>query len=277
MSSRHAGLHGAIRRTRLAFRATWPWERLATWLRKGLVGWAQQSASPPGLVECAQQSASPPAAFHTETREDFRRRDTTLPWHCLRCVGDLLMPRISMWGLRIGLLLFAMPYPSVFASEPAAEVVQYQRDVLPILTVNCLPCHGPDEEQREADLRLDQPDSVLLDRGGYAVVVPGQPDQSEFYRRIVSDDADLKMPPTDSGKSLTGRRDPAARSVDRAGGRIHAALGFHTAATARSSKRAPARLASQRDRSLHPCAVGKRESAAVRPSATVNVIATRAF
>jgi hypothetical protein len=34
-------------------------------------------------------------------------------------------------------------------------------------------------------------------------VVPGQPDESELIKRILSDDPDMKMPPADSGKNLT--------------------------------------------------------------------------
>jgi hypothetical protein len=82
--------------------------------------------------------------------------------------------------------------------EPAP--VDFNRDVRPILSETCLLCHGPDAAVREADLRLDVRASVLADRGGYAVVVPGAADASELYLRI-SDDFD-PMPPRDAERQL---------------------------------------------------------------------------
>jgi len=91
-------------------------------------------------------------------------------------------------------LLLAITANSVLAEE----TVRFSRQVLPILSDRCFSCHGPDEADREADLRLDQQESATEDRGDYAVVVPGDPKASELMVRITSSDADLKMPPPDS-------------------------------------------------------------------------------
>ena len=82
--------------------------------------------------------------------------------------------------------------------------IDFSRDVLPLLSDNCFKCHGPDEANRESGLRLDNHASALvtLDSGN-AAIVPGDSDQSELFRRISSSDADVKMPPPDSGKTLT--------------------------------------------------------------------------
>lgn len=101
-------------------------------------------------------------------------------------------------------LLAAYPAGSR-AADAAATPVDFNRDVRPILADKCFACHGPDESHREAELRLDVRDEALADRGGYQVVVPGKPDESELIERITSEDDDLRMPPGSTGKSLSDR------------------------------------------------------------------------
>ncbi|MCA9162789.1 MAG: DUF1549 domain-containing protein, partial [Planctomycetales bacterium] len=83
-------------------------------------------------------------------------------------------------------------------NQSIADEVRFSRDVLPILADRCFHCHGPDAAHREAELRLDVRESAVADRGGYAAIVPADPDASELMRRITTDDADLVMPPPDS-------------------------------------------------------------------------------
>ena len=87
--------------------------------------------------------------------------------------------------------------PLAPAAPPAA--VRFNRDIRPILSENCLPCHGPDAHHRKAKLRLDVRE-VALARKAF---VPGQPDQSELIRRIFTADADDHMPPAESHRTLT--------------------------------------------------------------------------
>ncbi len=76
--------------------------------------------------------------------------------------------------------------------------VRFNQHIRPILAEHCFQCHGPDEESREADLRLDSEDAAKAD-----AIIAKKPAQSELLLRIMSDDADKRMPPADSGKSLT--------------------------------------------------------------------------
>ncbi len=86
----------------------------------------------------------------------------------------------------------------------AQAEVDFSRDILPILSNNCFQCHGPDSAQRTADLRLDQEDGAFTELpSGEFAVVKGKPEHSALIHRITSEDEDLKMPPGDSGKSLT--------------------------------------------------------------------------
>ena len=93
---------------------------------------------------------------------------------------------------------------------------QYNRDVRPILANHCFKCHGPDEQARQAGLRLDQRDAATrcVESGGVAIV-PGKPDESELVRRICSTDADVQMPPAATNKPLSDEQRQILRSVDR--------------------------------------------------------------
>jgi hypothetical protein len=80
-----------------------------------------------------------------------------------------------------------------------ADDVDFNRDVRPILSDKCYPCHGPDAKHRKADLRLD----VEKDARASGVIVPGKPQQSALIDRITATDETERMPPVKSGKKLT--------------------------------------------------------------------------
>lgn len=113
---------------------------------------------------------------------------------------------ISFSQLAWFLLLCAI-FTIVPATSLAAETVSFQKDVLPLLSDRCFHCHGPDESHREADLRLDVQEAALEDRGGYAAIVPGDPDASEIYQRIISDDEFMVMPPADSHREALSEKE----------------------------------------------------------------------
>ncbi len=95
--------------------------------------------------------------------------------------------------------LFILPlFTTTLATSFADEAVQFNRDIRPILSEKCWFCHGPDAEHREADLRLDQ-DPVVKQDGIFSQPV----EDSTFHQRITSSDPEIKMPPPESGKSLT--------------------------------------------------------------------------
>jgi len=89
------------------------------------------------------------------------------------------------------------------AASGSAKPVDFNRDILPILSENCFTCHGPDEKQRMANLRLDEKESILADRGGYRVVVPGKSGESKLFQKISATDVAVRMPPANSNRSLT--------------------------------------------------------------------------
>lgn len=89
-------------------------------------------------------------------------------------------------------------------SASAAEKVDFQRDIRPLLADRCFACHGRDAEHRQGGLRLDDAaEARKSGDSGEKAIVPGAPDKSELVRRIFSTDADEQMPPAKSKKSLT--------------------------------------------------------------------------
>ncbi len=88
-------------------------------------------------------------------------------------------------------------------SAAAQTPVSFNREVRPILSDRCYSCHGSDASHRKADRRLDTPEGALAKLDGIKAVVPGKPEESDAIERIFSDDADEKMPPPKSNKTLT--------------------------------------------------------------------------
>lgn len=126
------------------------------------------------------------------------------------------VPAISGTGrceisIRIGLALALLNLLSGLLSGTvlSAEEIEYHRDVRPILADKCFACHGPDQGNRQAGLRLDQSE------GGYAslesdpsqvAIRPGHPQESQILIRMTASDPDLRMPPPSSNLSLTSRQ-----------------------------------------------------------------------
>ncbi len=90
---------------------------------------------------------------------------------------------------------------SVSAADP---VIDFNRDIRPILSNNCYACHGPDEKVRKADLRLDT-FAGATGKDGTAAVTPGDPAKSSLIERVTSADAGEVMPPPKTGKKLTAK------------------------------------------------------------------------
>jgi mono/diheme cytochrome c family protein len=109
--------------------------------------------------------------------------------------------RLLAGCLLLGFVVLAAPL-QVTAADPAANV-DFARDIRPILSNACFSCHGPDNDARQAELRLDVRAGIHGTADEPGPVVPGDLDASELIRRINSDDPDERMPPPESNKHLS--------------------------------------------------------------------------
>jgi hypothetical protein len=90
------------------------------------------------------------------------------------------------------------PQPQNSPSRP----MKFTRDIRPILARHCYACHGPDENQRKAKLRLDIKEGAFAEHEGGRPFVPGSIEESEALRRVASDDPTEQMPPGGKEKRL---------------------------------------------------------------------------
>ncbi len=87
--------------------------------------------------------------------------------------------------------------------QAAPAPLSFNRDIRPILSNNCFACHGPDEKQRETKFHFDTKEGAFAEEG---IIVPGSAAKSVMIKMITHPDPDKRMPPADSGHSLTTRQ-----------------------------------------------------------------------
>ena len=93
---------------------------------------------------------------------------------------------------------------SLLAAAQAMAGVEYNRDVRPILSDRCFKCHGLDANARKSQLRLDvREEAIRAAKSGTVPIVPGQPEESDLIRRVISTDPDEIMPPGKDHEPLT--------------------------------------------------------------------------
>src|SRR5687767_10465767 len=105
---------------------------------------------------------------------------------------------------RLGLAITLLSGLASASAVCAESVVDFNRDIRPILSNKCFACHGPDEAQRQAGLRLDDARIATAElESGTTAIVAADPDASELIRRITHSDELQRMPPAEFGKRPT--------------------------------------------------------------------------
>ncbi len=101
----------------------------------------------------------------------------------------------------------------------ASAKVSFKNDIRPLLSNNCFRCHGPDEKERKANLRLDTFEGATKDNEGIRAIVAGNVDDSELIYRISTDDPEELMPPKKGGEKLTAQQIELFKQWIREGGK----------------------------------------------------------
>jgi mono/diheme cytochrome c family protein len=109
--------------------------------------------------------------------------------------------------------LTGAPPAAISSQPPAAAPISFNREILPILANNCFACHGPDEKKRETKFHFDTQEGMFAKRG---VIEPGNAAESLLIEKITDPNPKDRMPPPESGHTLTERQiDLLRRWIDQ--------------------------------------------------------------
>ncbi|MEC9092398.1 MAG: DUF1549 domain-containing protein, partial [Planctomycetota bacterium] len=98
--------------------------------------------------------------------------------------------------------------------------VDFNRDIRPILSDRCFKCHGPDQNSRVSELRLDDP------KFSRPVLEGKTLKDIEFWRRITSEDEDEMMPPPSSKLALNPKEKEKLKTWIQSGSQYAAHWSF---------------------------------------------------
>jgi hypothetical protein len=111
------------------------------------------------------------------------------------------MSKMAKHGKSLAILVLLAP--GLAGAAAAERPINFNRDVRPILSNKCLACHGPDAENRQAGLRLDDAKIATAElESGTTAIIAGDTRASELIRRITHQDESQRMPPVGFGKPL---------------------------------------------------------------------------
>lgn len=117
--------------------------------------------------------------------------------------GFRWLPHIAVY-LCLSACSSDMPPELTEAYEELPEKIDFNFHIRPILSDRCYACHGPDDNTREANLRLDKEESAFgVLESGLRALVAGNLQQSAVWQRVMTTDPELTMPPPESHLFLT--------------------------------------------------------------------------
>ena len=124
-------------------------------------------------------------------------------FRCVHSIG-LRVVVVLAFVANGGAMLFGQGAEQGRPANATPARVSFQQQVRPLLSNTCFRCHGPDEHERKAGLRLDHRESAVTKlESGHTAITPGKIEASEIVRRINSTDPTEVMPPPSLNKPLS--------------------------------------------------------------------------
>ena len=96
-------------------------------------------------------------------------------------------------------------YANEIDGKKLPKLVDFNYHIKPIFSDRCFACHGPDDNARKAEFRLDVEEVAYaqLKSGAGKAIHPRRPSKSEMIKRISSKDPDYQMPPAESNLEIS--------------------------------------------------------------------------
>ncbi|MDO1449281.1 DUF1553 domain-containing protein [Rhodocytophaga aerolata] len=92
----------------------------------------------------------------------------------------------------LSILLIAVTAYLSCTRQPS-DSIDFNADIRPILNTKCISCHGGVKESAGFSL-FSREDALRKTDSGKPAIIPGDPDNSEFMRRLTSQDTEERMP-----------------------------------------------------------------------------------
>ncbi len=111
------------------------------------------------------------------------------------------MQRMVLTGVLLLILTDALPQCAAEDSIEPQRMVDYEREIKPLLVQKCAACHGA--LKKNSGLRLDAGELIRKGGDNGPVVVLGQSIRSVLIDRVTAQDHSMRMPPEGQGEKLS--------------------------------------------------------------------------
>ncbi len=93
----------------------------------------------------------------------------------------------------VAIFLLASITFSVVLVKPFHTKIDFNTQVKPIINERCIACHGGVKQSGELSM-MTLEDLLKAGESGHLAIVPGKPNESELYKRLITNDEEERMP-----------------------------------------------------------------------------------